>query len=211
MIECIQSYDDTELTFSDRAYDDNLIEETNYEEHYDGRGECCTYPDGMSATTINSVSTPSTEERRTHPLIRYKPPAPSTLEGVITFRASKKAQLTGWKQSLIQKCNTISALPLKLPGTRTRISNLKVSNFPLGTALNQGGEGEHSAATQHHNGGDTEMADEAIIPTGEMEGVTVGVKAQKAKKIPNDQRTTSPYMTKYERARVVGTRATQIA
>ncbi|OKL59696.1 hypothetical protein UA08_05289 [Talaromyces atroroseus] len=31
------------------------------------------------------------------------------------------------------------------------------------------------------------------------------------KKIPNDQRTTTPYMTKYERARVLGTRALQIS
>lgn len=30
------------------------------------------------------------------------------------------------------------------------------------------------------------------------------------KKIPNDKRTTTPYMTKYERARVLGTRALQI-
>ncbi|KAL1971798.1 hypothetical protein VTN31DRAFT_1886 [Thermomyces dupontii] len=33
----------------------------------------------------------------------------------------------------------------------------------------------------------------------------------RAKKIPNDQRTTTPYMTKYERARVLGTRALQIS
>jgi DNA-directed RNA polymerase I, II, and III subunit RPABC2 len=30
------------------------------------------------------------------------------------------------------------------------------------------------------------------------------------KKVPNDQRTTTPYLTKYERARVLGTRALQI-
>jgi DNA-directed RNA polymerase I, II, and III subunit RPABC2 len=30
------------------------------------------------------------------------------------------------------------------------------------------------------------------------------------KKVPNDQRSTTPYMTKYERARVLGTRALQI-
>lgn len=33
---------------------------------------------------------------------------------------------------------------------------------------------------------------------------------QREKKVPNDQRTTTPYMTKYERARVLGTRALQI-
>lgn len=33
---------------------------------------------------------------------------------------------------------------------------------------------------------------------------------EKDKKIPNEERTTTPYMTKYERARVLGTRALQI-
>ena len=33
---------------------------------------------------------------------------------------------------------------------------------------------------------------------------------QREKKVPNDKRTTTPYMTKYERARVLGTRALQI-
>jgi DNA-directed RNA polymerase I, II, and III subunit RPABC2 len=32
----------------------------------------------------------------------------------------------------------------------------------------------------------------------------------KDKRIPNDKRTTTPYMTKYERARILGTRALQI-
>ncbi|KAI1212897.1 RNA polymerase Rpb6 [Annulohypoxylon truncatum] len=36
-------------------------------------------------------------------------------------------------------------------------------------------------------------------------------KSNKDKKVPNDQRTTTPYMTKYERARVLGTRALQIS
>lgn len=31
------------------------------------------------------------------------------------------------------------------------------------------------------------------------------------KKIPNDQRTTTPYMTKYEKARILGTRSLQIS
>jgi DNA-directed RNA polymerases I, II, and III subunit RPABC2 len=36
------------------------------------------------------------------------------------------------------------------------------------------------------------------------------VEEVKARKIPNDKRSTTPYMTKYERARVLGTRALQI-
>lgn len=38
-----------------------------------------------------------------------------------------------------------------------------------------------------------------------------GVKGLKEKRIPNERRTTTPYMTKYERARVLGTRALQIS
>lgn len=37
-----------------------------------------------------------------------------------------------------------------------------------------------------------------------------GVKGLKEKRIATDKRTTTPYMTKYERARVLGTRALQI-
>ena len=32
-----------------------------------------------------------------------------------------------------------------------------------------------------------------------------------SKRVPDDKRTTTPFLTKYERARVLGTRATQIA
>ncbi|KAL3428097.1 DNA-directed RNA polymerases I, II, and III subunit RPABC2 [Phlyctema vagabunda] len=39
----------------------------------------------------------------------------------------------------------------------------------------------------------------------------VADKAPKDKKIAQDQRTTTPYMTKYERARILGTRALQIS
>jgi DNA-directed RNA polymerase I, II, and III subunit RPABC2 len=35
-------------------------------------------------------------------------------------------------------------------------------------------------------------------------------KSHRDKKIPDDQRTTTPYMTKYEKARILGTRALQI-
>ncbi|CAO2657448.1 Nn.00g035740.m01.CDS01 [Neocucurbitaria sp. VM-36] len=37
------------------------------------------------------------------------------------------------------------------------------------------------------------------------------VESEKSKRVDNDKRTTTPYMTKYERARVLGTRALQIS
>lgn len=36
------------------------------------------------------------------------------------------------------------------------------------------------------------------------------VTSEKDKRVPNENRTTTPYMTKYEKARVLGTRALQI-
>lgn len=36
-------------------------------------------------------------------------------------------------------------------------------------------------------------------------------KSHKDKKIPNEERSTTPYMTKYEKARILGTRALQIS
>lgn len=45
---------------------------------------------------------------------------------------------------------------------------------------------------------------------GARTGMLNTVETLKQKKIPNDKRTTTPYLTKYERARVLGTRALQI-
>ena len=54
-----------------------------------------------------------------------------------------------------------------------------------------------------------------IVASGDPNAVArananLGVKGLKEKRIDNDKRTTTPYMTKYERARVLGTRALQI-
>ncbi|KAK4937940.1 subunit common to RNA polymerases I, II, and III [Elasticomyces elasticus] len=70
------------------------------------------------------------------------------------------------------------------------------------------------------DGGIDEAAIEARAAAEEGEERTVvsgdPMQAQKPssdadKKIPQDKRTTTPYMTKYERARVLGTRALQIS
>lgn len=57
--------------------------------------------------------------------------------------------------------------------------------------------GDPSAAANQKNGGQTG-------------GRVNNVKSHKDKKIPNELRTTTPFMTKYERARILGTRALQI-
>lgn len=54
-----------------------------------------------------------------------------------------------------------------------------------------------------------------IVTSGDANGApqkgTTTVKGLKEKRVPNDKRTTTPYMTKYEKARVLGTRALQIS
>lgn len=53
-----------------------------------------------------------------------------------------------------------------------------------------------------------------IVTSGDASGAAqkgaTGVKGIKEKKVAPEKRTTTPYMTKYERARVLGTRALQI-
>ena len=44
-----------------------------------------------------------------------------------------------------------------------------------------------------------------------IQGSKGDAKSSKDKRIPNDLRTTTPFMTKYERARILGTRALQIS
>ena len=47
-------------------------------------------------------------------------------------------------------------------------------------------------------------------PSAAANALKGGEKSLKDKKIPESERTTTPYMTKYERARILGTRALQI-
>lgn len=54
-----------------------------------------------------------------------------------------------------------------------------------------------------------------FIESGDVEAARAAkalntVKGVRERRIPNEKRTTTPYMTKYERARVLGTRALQI-
>lgn len=55
---------------------------------------------------------------------------------------------------------------------------------------------------------------ENVVVSGDVSAAAAAkinsVQEQSKKKVPDDERTTTPYMTKYERARVLGTRALQI-
>ena len=57
--------------------------------------------------------------------------------------------------------------------------------------------------------------DDHVVATGDPSAVANahknGPDSEKDKKIPDDERTTLPFMTKYERARLLGTRALQIS
>ncbi|EMF16846.1 RNA polymerase Rpb6 [Sphaerulina musiva SO2202] len=70
------------------------------------------------------------------------------------------------------------------------------NNAQTGTNLNST---DYQDANQHN-----------IVASGDHGGVN-SVKSVRSKKIATDKRTTTPYMTKYERARVLGTRALQIS
>ncbi|KFH48986.1 DNA-directed RNA polymerases I, II, and III subunit RPABC2-like protein [Hapsidospora chrysogenum ATCC 11550] len=48
-------------------------------------------------------------------------------------------------------------------------------------------------------------------PSAAANAIKGGDKSMKDKKIPENERSTTPYMTKYERARILGTRALQIS
>jgi len=60
-----------------------------------------------------------------------------------------------------------------------------------------------------------DTAEDHIVNSGDPNaGANLGKgndKSHKDKKIPNDQRSTTPFMTKYEKARILGTRALQIS
>lgn len=58
----------------------------------------------------------------------------------------------------------------------------------------------------------TQFADDGRqVVAGGMGPSAPRLKTQQELAIPKDQRTTTPYMTKYERARILGTRALQIS
>lgn len=68
---------------------------------------------------------------------------------------------------------------------------------------------EEDEATRAENGED----DNVVVsgdPSAAANALKGGDKSIKDKKIPEAERTTTPYMTKYERARILGTRALQL-
>jgi DNA-directed RNA polymerases I, II, and III subunit RPABC2 len=66
---------------------------------------------------------------------------------------------------------------------------------------------EEEVAAREEQNGDAENKN---VVTGDPNAGQKKPTSENDKKIPDDKRTTTPYMTKYERARVLGTRALQI-
>ncbi|KAG6003444.1 hypothetical protein E4U21_002038 [Claviceps maximensis] len=61
------------------------------------------------------------------------------------------------------------------------------------------------------NGDDADNVVVSGDPSASANALKSGEKSIKDKKIPESERSTTPYMTKYERARILGTRALQIS
>ncbi|KAG5982379.1 hypothetical protein E4U43_003236 [Claviceps pusilla] len=73
-------------------------------------------------------------------------------------------------------------------------------------------EGEVDEDGERVENGDD--ADNVVVsgdPSAAANALKNGEKSIKDKKIPENERSTTPYMTKYERARILGTRALQIS
>ena len=82
---------------------------------------------------------------------------------------------------------------------------------------NANGDTEMDGTTQQQNVYDSTDYTHGgnIVTSGDIDAAQVAremnsVKGIKSKRISNEKRTTTPYMTKYERARILGTRALQI-
>ncbi|KAF4496135.1 DNA-directed RNA polymerase I, II, and III subunit RPABC2 [Fusarium agapanthi] len=70
---------------------------------------------------------------------------------------------------------------------------------------------EEEDGDQQQNGQDQDTVVVSGDPSAAANALKGGDKLLKDKKIPENERTTTPYMTKYERARILGTRALQIS
>ena len=68
---------------------------------------------------------------------------------------------------------------------------------------------------EQNNAGADADAEDNVVVSGDAAAAANqgqgGKKSDKDKRIPNELRTTTPFMTKYERARILGTRALQIS
>ncbi|AEO69424.1 a0da466f-2400-498b-940b-4d699519a3f7 [Thermothielavioides terrestris] len=72
-------------------------------------------------------------------------------------------------------------------------------------------EGEAADSGEDHRNGGAGNVVVSGDPNAAANSGRGSDKSHKDKKIPNDQRTTTPFMTKYEKARILGTRALQIS
>jgi len=75
-------------------------------------------------------------------------------------------------------------------------------------------EAEFDQEDQEENPAANGDEDNVVVsgdPSAAANAIKGGDKSMKDKKIPENERSTTPYMTKYERARILGTRALQIS
>ncbi|PHH62585.1 hypothetical protein CDD81_6900 [Ophiocordyceps australis] len=94
-------------------------------------------------------------------------------------------------------------------GDEPMVDEDEVTEFYDPEVNEEGEDGDRDA-----NAEENQENDHIVIigdPSAAANALKSGNKALKEKKIPENERTTTPYMTKYERARILGTRALQIS
>jgi DNA-directed RNA polymerases I, II, and III subunit RPABC2 len=74
-----------------------------------------------------------------------------------------------------------------------------------------GDEGDYDNDFDDNDDVDEDGLDEVQDQQGDNERIELLPQEEVGQAVPNDKRTTTPFMTKYERARVLGTRALQIS
>jgi DNA-directed RNA polymerase I, II, and III subunit RPABC2 len=107
--------------------------------------------------------------------------------------------------------NTVSCIPFADPASdEPAFEDEEINDYYEPEAGDENDEQNQAGA------GDDAADQDQVVVSGDAAAAAAnqgqgGKKSDKDKRIPNELRTTTPFMTKYERARILGTRALQIS
>ena len=119
---------------------------------------------------------------------------------VLFFIYSLKEETTALRENTLWACLNIIYTH---KDNKIKRNEMDYEDGDFGANEDEGDRGEDDAIDEEN--------EDTIIESGDLENGMNNNNEKKGKAVPRDQRTTTPYMTKYERARILGTRALQIS